>query len=43
MYSTFWKIVLTLSSGSFLLSYLYIGFSRPGIVMSNRHLTKAEA
>lgn len=41
-YSIFWKVILSLSSGSFLLSYLYIGFSKPGIAMSNRHLSQIE-
>lgn len=35
-FSIFWKILLTLSCGSFIYSYLKVGFSDPGIAHSTR-------
>lgn len=39
-FSIFWKIFLTLSCSAFLLSYLNVGFSRPGIAHST-HLASS--
>ena len=38
-FSLFWKFIVTISASAFLLSYLKVGFSKPGIAYPRTEAT----